>query len=376
MSSGIFLIRDNEALVELTSMPYDSEALLQGLLEQYPNLLVGDQIDPVAPRRWLLVTREAGVPSELDGGDRWSIDHLFLDQDAVPTLVEVKRSSDTRIRREVVGQMLDYAANGVAYWPVETIRALFEAREQAAGRDAAATLAAFLGPEGSPESFWQRAKTNLQAGRIRLVFLADEIPAELRRVVEFLNAQMDPAEVLAVEVKQFVGGAFRGLVPRVIGRTEQSERHKSATSGTPERQWDEVSLLAELGRRFGDAEVSVARRLLDWARASGSVLWWGRGAKHGSVYVGVGRGGKGAYPFAIWTYGRVEMQLGALAKLAPFDGLKMREELGRRLNEISGVEIASESLSKRPSFPLAMLSGDDAFGRFTGAMSWIGEQIP
>ena len=29
-----------------------------------------------------------------------------------PTLVEVKRSSDTRIRREVVGQMLDYAANG------------------------------------------------------------------------------------------------------------------------------------------------------------------------------------------------------------------------------------------------------------------------
>jgi hypothetical protein len=34
-----------------------------------------------------------------------------FDQNAVPTLVEVKRSSDTRIRREVVGQMLDYAAN-------------------------------------------------------------------------------------------------------------------------------------------------------------------------------------------------------------------------------------------------------------------------
>jgi hypothetical protein len=31
-----------------------------------------------------------------------------LDQDAVPTLVEVKRSSDTRIRREVMGQMSDY----------------------------------------------------------------------------------------------------------------------------------------------------------------------------------------------------------------------------------------------------------------------------
>ena len=45
-----------------------------------------------------------------DGG-RWLVDRLFLDQDGVPTLVEVKRSSDTRIRREVVGQLLEYAAN-------------------------------------------------------------------------------------------------------------------------------------------------------------------------------------------------------------------------------------------------------------------------
>jgi ribosomal protein L30E len=31
---------------------------------------------------------------------------------------------------------------------------------------------------------------NLRAGKVRLVFVADEIPAELRRVVEFLNSQM------------------------------------------------------------------------------------------------------------------------------------------------------------------------------------------
>jgi hypothetical protein len=40
------------------------------------------------------VTREAGVPDGDDASDRWSLDHLFLDQDGVPTLVEVKRSSD------------------------------------------------------------------------------------------------------------------------------------------------------------------------------------------------------------------------------------------------------------------------------------------
>jgi hypothetical protein len=40
---------------------------------------------------------------------------LIIDQHAIPTLVEVKRSTDTRIRREVVSQMLDYAANADNY---------------------------------------------------------------------------------------------------------------------------------------------------------------------------------------------------------------------------------------------------------------------
>jgi len=35
---------------------------------------------------------------------RWLLDHVFLDREAVPRLVEVRQSSDTRIQREVVGQ--------------------------------------------------------------------------------------------------------------------------------------------------------------------------------------------------------------------------------------------------------------------------------
>ena len=38
-----------------------------------------------------------------------------------------------------------------------------------------------------------------------MIFLADTIPPELKRIVEFLNEQMDPAEAFAVEVKQYVG---------------------------------------------------------------------------------------------------------------------------------------------------------------------------
>src|SRR3954468_12467182 len=145
MSRGIFLIDSNDRLVELREQAYDSEDLLQRLLASYPSLLASDQIDPANPRRWLLVSREAGVPREAGGGGWWSLDHLFLDQDAVPTLVEVKRSSDTRIRREVVGQMLDYAANAVVYWSVEEVRARFEARCNGDGLDPEFVLSEFVG---------------------------------------------------------------------------------------------------------------------------------------------------------------------------------------------------------------------------------------
>jgi hypothetical protein len=158
-SGGIFLIQSGGDLVEMKEQPYDTEAVLQELLAKYPNLLAGDQMDGAAPRRWLLISREMGVPSEEDGGDRWSLDHLFLDQDAIPTLIEVKRSSDTRIRREVVGQMLDYAANAVVYWPVEAIRARFEEGCRQRGADPAKEIETLLGPGGDLEGFWQRVKT-------------------------------------------------------------------------------------------------------------------------------------------------------------------------------------------------------------------------
>ena len=102
MNPGIFLIQDNQSLIEMTEQTYESEKLLQTWLAQYPALLVGNQINAKEPKRFLLIEQECGVPGRQAGADRWSIDHLFIDQDAIPTIVEVKRSSDTRIRREVV----------------------------------------------------------------------------------------------------------------------------------------------------------------------------------------------------------------------------------------------------------------------------------
>src|SRR5436853_255968 len=162
MNPGIFLIQSNGELLEMNEQPYDSESVLQKLLADYPSLLAGNQINPRAPRRWLFIERESGVPSKEGGGARFSADHLFLDQDAVPTIVEVKRSTNKEIRRQVVGQMLDYAANAVEHWPVPYMRERFALTCKECGLDPDEKLSEFLGADSDPEEFWAKADRNLR----------------------------------------------------------------------------------------------------------------------------------------------------------------------------------------------------------------------
>ena len=37
---------------------------------------------------------------------------------------------------------------------------------------------------------------------------------------------MDPAEVYAVEVKQYIGEGLKTLVPRLVGQTAEAQRRK------------------------------------------------------------------------------------------------------------------------------------------------------
>lgn len=371
MGDGIFLIRDGK-LMELVDRPYDSEDLLQTLLAEYPGLIAGKQIDSASPRRWLLISREMMVPAEEGGASRWSLDHLFLDQDGIPTLVEVKRSTDSRIRREVVGQMLDYAANAVVYWPVEEVRGRFESRCEAANLDAIAELGDFLLGEDDADTFWSKVKTNLQAGKIRLIFVADVIPAELRRIVEFLNEQMDPAEVLALEIKQYVGESLQTLVPRVIGQTAEAEKKKSSGRSASHR-WNEVSFFTEIQKRNGDAVARVAREIFDWAKPKEN-LWLGRGSSNGWFGLIVRVDEIKYYLFAISTRGTIEIYFQWLKNNQFFSEDKRREFL-TYLNAIPGVNIPDSAITGRPSMKLSVLVQPDRLQKLIAALSWAVAEI-
>jgi hypothetical protein len=363
-SDGVFHLR-GEKLNVLRPRRYESEDLLQGLLADYPEVLAGPTTLTDEHGALVLVRREMPVPSRDGAIGGFSLDHLFVDRDGVLVLVEVKRSSDTRIRREVVGQMLDYAANAVRYWPVEDLRGAHTETHAVLGRSLEDVW-----PGLDVEEFWSQVGANLAVGRVRLVFLADELPVELVRVIEFLNAQMSPAEVLGVELRRYVTDDEQEtvLVPRVIGRTLTAIAAKERSSGgqLSTRQ----SLLADAQQRCGPDITRLIEFVLDDAEESNLRLVWGRGV---SESVGVWGPVTGA-DTRLWMIqmgtpsagdparlevhfaralaaldgsddGRLEQAAQALAGLPPFTA-KVRETRER-------------GWAGRPQFPLETLPTDD-----------------
>jgi hypothetical protein len=374
MSQEIFLLTSDDGLVSLKESGYVSEDRLQGLLERHPHLMPGDQVSPDDPRRWLLVSREVGVPAEQDGGNRWSIDHLFLDQDGVPTLVEVKRSSDSRIRREVVGQMLDYAANGLVYWPSDEIRRLFELGCQERGSIAEDTITDFVAGEETYEGFWDRVRTNLKAGRVRLIFVSDRIPPELQRIVEFLNEQMTVAEVLAVEIRQFQGSEASTLVPRVLGLTAAAEQTKGR-SPRRKKKWNEEMFFETLAEEVSAEEVMVARDLLRWAEEATDEIWYGEGVSLGSYVPIVLNNGVRHQLFAAWTSGALELYFYWYAYKEPFSDRGKRLAMLEKINEIGGVSLEESAVDRRPSIALKNLLDEESLTRFKAVFHWYISEV-
>ena len=273
----IFLHRENEgSLRVMHEKEWLQEKDLQKFLARYPDLIPGEQIDSENPRRWFLVSREMGVPREEGQRGWWSLDHLFLDQDGIPTFIECKRASDNRARREVVAQMLDYAANAIRFWNSDRIRQA--ASETLSSRDESLdeALGEFLDldiiEESEIEAFWEKVQVNLEEKRIRLMFVINRVPTELKRIVEFLNEEMEHTEVLAVEIKRFKQSKDDRsvLVPRVLGLTEKAKEKKksSASTQSPTSRPEFLNKCDSISQKF-------FRRVFDRAEESGYKIRWG-----------------------------------------------------------------------------------------------------
>jgi hypothetical protein len=229
----VFLV-DNKALTVMPERPMRNgilgkslEDALQHLLATYPSLLPGSAIDPgsVDPPRFVLLRREMPV-------GQWSLDHLFVDQTGVLTLVETKLFANPEARREVIGQLIEYAANASAHWGGGLVRQAAAEFHAGNGRELDEVLKTTFGEDLDPDTLWASVEDNLQRGRIRLIIAADELRPEVRRMIEYLNQEMSNAELLGLELKCYgTTDSQLVLVPRIVGQTLAAADRRSGSAG-------------------------------------------------------------------------------------------------------------------------------------------------
>lgn len=351
---SIFTLSRKGELSSLKPGEPQNEDYMQALVAKHPEIIADDDGE------LLLIKREQLI-GDGDSASRWSVDHLFVTRKAMPVLVELKRAVDTRLRREVVGQMLDYAANSTAYWKAGQIAETFAQQAAKNGQNADDALADFLGPDVDPAEFWDQVDANFSAGRIKLVFVADTIPRELARIVEFLNEQMR-AEVRAVELSWFESSdGGKAFTPRIIGATERSANEKAARAGKTLMSYDQW--VAEYIVPMGDEAITALNNFEQLVRDTGGNPELT--TTQGSIISTYDVGGSMLYPFGFnrqnrFKGGCIQFNLSFLANRPAFATIEARQKLYDQLVAIIG-PMTTKTLNGYPAFAAAKLNDPQAF---------------
>jgi phosphoglycolate phosphatase-like HAD superfamily hydrolase len=269
--------------------------------------------------------------------------------------------------------MLDYAANFQSFWDADKIASTFEAACHQVGTESEDVLAEFLGSDLTSERFWTSVESNIRAGKLRLMFVADHIPSELRRIVEFLNKQMSPAEVLALELRQFSGQGLRTIVPVVFGQTREAIGRKEAVRGS---RWTEDRLMTAFEDKFSPEVCSIAAAVMNWMKGTGLPIVFGTGRENGSAYPLLKPSGVAINPAYLSTEGKIWLQFKSLEGKPVFGDLNQRRELLKRFAEIGGTDLQESSLNGWASVPLALVAADSSGStKLVSALDWMVQQV-
>lgn len=359
MSEGAIYLVGPNGLKRMDAVRPLIEADPQKLIEDYPELI------SESDRNLLLLKREQAS----EGG---VLDHLFVTRDAIPVLVEVKRWENPEIRRKIVAQMLDYAANNWATWEDGDAEQLFRERciSSTPLHVPEEILGEFVGPDINSSAFWSQVDQNMRDGTMKLLFVADEIPLELRRIVEFLNDQGMRAEVHAISLNYFRSeDGQMALAPQRFGKNAQTEaRRARKAEGKPpisNEEWLDTRIGGSDSAARKGADVWLA--IMEELEARTCVA-----SAHGSIIAEISTwNGRAAYPLFLRHTKRVEIcfrhnnNRGRLA-----DETLRRTMLDRFANAVGS--LTSNNLTGWPAFPVERLADPAIATAFREvAQKWI-----
>mgnify|MGYP002651094598 CR=1 FL=1 len=198
------------------------EATLRDLIAAHPELLPVHDLDS-SYGRLITVTRELAIPSV------GFVDVLLIDENGRLVVVECKLWRNPQARREVVGQILDYARE-LARFSYEDLQRQVSIATRRQG-NVLYTLAQEAGGTLPEADFVDRVSRDLAAGRFLLLVVGDGIAEGTKRIGEYLRAQPGLAfDFGLIEMAEYRHTDKDGtehviMQPRLLAETTVIERH-------------------------------------------------------------------------------------------------------------------------------------------------------
>lgn len=198
------------------------EAVLRDLIAAHPDILPVHDLDP-SYGRLITITRELSIPGV------GFVDVLLMDEHGRLVVVECKLWRNPQARREVVGQILDYARE-LSRFAYEDLQRQVSIATRRQG-NVLFSLAQEAGGTLGEAEFVDRVTRDLAAGRFLLLVVGDGIAEGTRRIGEYLRDQPGLAFAFGlIEIAEYRHRDERGqehviMQPRVLAQTAVIERH-------------------------------------------------------------------------------------------------------------------------------------------------------
>jgi hypothetical protein len=202
----------------------------------------------------------------------------------------------------------------------------------------------------------------------RILARSASLPTSVDYAYEVTSS--DPTEVLAVEIRQYVGGGEQMLVPRLIGQTGKARTKTSRAK----RQWTEDEFFVALNE-LDPIAAEVARKIVHWARDRNLRTDWGSGMRTGGWFPVLDHGTEWYAPIALRTNGKIAFQFARLRRKPPFSAESVRSEFLTRLNAIPGIELPSDSINGLPTIALVDMQEEQRLTQLLSVLDWLYEVI-
>jgi hypothetical protein len=342
--------------ISLPSEGYSGEAHLQEILFRDPDIVPVEDISSdteLSPIKLML--KEVGLPGS------GATDLVGIDKNGNIYIIETKLARNPEVRRQVIGQILEYAA----FLHEKGLDWLDDVVKKQKNVSISEYFDKLNDPDWDKESFEQNLRDNLNLGTFKLFIAVDEMNPDLQRIINYMENVLS-MEIYALELRYFKDkDGMEILVPNVHGGK------KKPPKPLPTWNWDRF--VEDAKKKVDAATLATLQKLYEFSLQLGKVDF-GKGRTYGTfrvwlpykndeikLYV-ITSTGKGNW-FGFKSMVGKQVDKGLISEY-----IKQLKSLGFKLDEKKHVEAY-------PTFETAILNQEEKFSEFKKYTNELKEKL-